>query len=272
MQKYCAFAVLLLICAAGPGAAKAGTLAGYTQHVWQAADGLPEQTVQAFAQTADGYLWIGTTGGLVRFDGTHFTVFDRQNTPSLHENSVFCLMVSRDGALWIGTEGGGLIRYTEGQFQSWTAHEGLSNDFVRSLAQDAEGVIWAGTDNGLLRLQGNHFARVDGASGIPALAVHSVFPDRQGRLWVGGSKLLCLQGADVKEFTLSGEASQNRVKSILQTQDGTLWVGTVSGLNRMPPGQNKFERVPGINGTVRVLRQTPDGAVDSGYKIGRAHV
>ena len=55
------------------GAVWAGTLSGYTQHVWQASDGLPEQTVQAFAQTHDGYLWIGTTGGLVRFDGAHFT-------------------------------------------------------------------------------------------------------------------------------------------------------------------------------------------------------
>ncbi len=261
MQKHCVFAAFLLICVAGSLPIGAGTLAGYTQHVWQAADELPEQTVQAFAQTPDGYLWIGTTGGLVRFDGTRFTVFDRQNTPSLRENSVFCLMVSRDGALWIGTEGGGLLRYAQGKFLSWSAREGLSNDFVRSLAQDAHGVVWAGTDNGLLRLDKDHFVRVDSISGIPALAVHSVYIDRTGRLWAGGSKLLCLQGESVREYTLSGEASQNRVKSILQTQDGSIWVGTVSGLNRMLPGEDKFERVAGIKGTVRVLRQTPDGVL-----------
>ena len=95
--------------------AQSDAFAGYTRHIWQASDGLPEQTVQAFAQTRDGYLWIGTSGGLVRFDGVHFTVFDRQNTPALHENSIFCLMVSRDGALWIGTEGGGLARYAQGR-------------------------------------------------------------------------------------------------------------------------------------------------------------
>ncbi len=261
MLRHRTLATWLLICAAGCGALRAGTLAGYTLHVWQAPDGLPEQTVQAFAQTGDGYLWIGTTGGLVRFDGIHFTVFDRQNTPSLHENSVFCLMVARDGALWIGTEGGGLIRYSKGQFRSWTTRDGLSNDFVRSLVQDAQGAIWAGTDNGLLRLDGDHFVRVDGVAGVPALAVHSVFQDRSGRVWVGGSKLLRLEGGKSAEYTLSGEASQNRVKSILQTQDGTLWVGTVSGLNRMAPSRGKFERVPGISGTVRVLRQTPDGVL-----------
>jgi ligand-binding sensor domain-containing protein/signal transduction histidine kinase len=239
-------------------------LDGYTRRVWQATDGLPEQTVQAFAQTPDGFLWVGTTGGLLRFDGAHFTLFDRQNTPSLHENNIFCLMVSRDGALWIGTEGGGLARYANGKFRSWTARDstardGISNDFVRALAQDANGVIWAGTDNGLLRLVGERFVRSDAVPGIPALAVHGIFPDRDGSLWVGGSRLIRFQAGQAREYTLRGEASQNRVKSILRTRDGTLWVGTVSGLNRMLPGSDSFERVAGVSATVRVLRETSDG-------------
>ena len=242
-------------------AAQSDAFAGYTRHIWQASDGLPEQTVQAFAQTRDGYLWIGTSGGLVRFDGVHFTVFDRQNTPALHENSIFCLTVSHDGALWIGTEGGGLARYAQGEFRSWTAREGLSNDFVRTLAEDAKGNIWAGTDNGLLRLDGGRFVRVDGTGDVPALAVHKIYLDRDGGLWVGGSKLIRMSGAAVTEYTMRGESSQNRVKSILQTQDGTMWVGTVSGLNRMAAGEKGFERVGGITGTVRVLRQTTDGVL-----------
>jgi ligand-binding sensor domain-containing protein len=55
-----------------------------------------------------------------------------------------------------------LARYAQGEFRSWTAREGLSNDFVRTLAEDAKGNIWAGTDNGLLRLDGGRFVRVDG--------------------------------------------------------------------------------------------------------------
>ena len=241
--------------------AQSDAFAEYTRHIWQASDGLPEQTVQAFAQTRDGYLWIGTSGGLVRFDGVHFTVFDRQNTPALHENSIFCLMVTRNGALWIGTEGGGLARYAQGEFRSWTTREGLSNDFVRTLAEDAKGNIWAGTDNGLLRLEGGRFVRADGTGDVPALAVHAICLDHDGGLWVGGSKLLRMSGGTVTEYTMRGESSQNRVKSILQTQDGTMWVGTVSGLNRMAAGQKGFQRVGGIRGTVRVLRQTADGVL-----------
>src|SRR5262252_1420993 len=78
---------------------------GYTRRVWQTQDGLPENTVQAFAQTPDNYLWIGTSGGLVRFDGAGFLIFDRDNTPAIRENSIFCLTVGRDGSLWAGTDG-----------------------------------------------------------------------------------------------------------------------------------------------------------------------
>ena len=107
-------------------AADAATPAGFTRKLWQTQDGLPEQTVQSFAQTPDHYLWIGTTGGLMRFDGARFTVFDHENTPEIKENSVFALMTSRDGSLWIGTEGGGLVRYQSGKFRAYGMREGLS--------------------------------------------------------------------------------------------------------------------------------------------------
>ena len=119
---------------------------------------LPEQTVQAFAQTGDGFKWIGTTGGLLRFDGAHFTVFDRQNTPALRENSVFCLMVAKDGTLWAGTEGGGVVSFAQGKFRSWPGIEGQQSDFVRVIKQDQDGTIWAvGTDGGFASLGGRSF-------------------------------------------------------------------------------------------------------------------
>jgi len=239
--------------------ASADGFSGYTERFWQAPDGLPEQTVQAFAQTGDGFLWIGTTGGLLRFDGAHFTVFDRQNTPALRENSVFCLMVAKDGTLWVGTEGGGVVSYAQGRFRSWPGVGGLTSDFVRVIKQDDDGTIWAGTDGGLLRLSGDHFSRIDGTGNIPVLSVHSICRDRDGHLWVGGSRLITIDGSSSRNYSLGVESSQNQVKSILQTSDGSLWVGTVSGLNRMRPGQDRFDRVAGISSTVRVLRQTPDG-------------
>jgi len=231
-------------------------------------DGLPEQVVQAFAQTADRYLWIGTTGGLVRFDGERFLTFDRENTPAFSDNNVFCLTVARDDTLWIGMEGGGLIRYRDGKFHSFSGSDGLTNAFVRVVYEDSRGKIWVGTDNGLFLLAGDRLERVDNSAGIPAVAVHAVHEDRRGQLWVGGSKFLRLSDSGAFEYNLDGEASQNRVKSITDTLDGTVWVGTVSGLQRMSTTETSFKAVPEVKGTVRVLREMSDGVLWIGT-IGR---
>jgi ligand-binding sensor domain-containing protein/signal transduction histidine kinase len=241
-----------------------GTPENYTARVWQTQDGLPQQTVQAVAQTQDGFLWIGTTGGLLRFDGSRFVTFERGNTPAFHENSVFSLMTARDGTLWIGTEGGGLVRMRDGRFRTFGASDGLLDGFVRATLEDKTGAIWIGTDNGLFRLANGtaeRASRVDGSSAIPAMAVHALAQARDGTVWVGGSRLVAIRGGSATDYPLVGQYSETRVKSILQTRDGTIWVGTVSGLQRLAPGASCFERFPGIQATVRTLRETSDGTL-----------
>jgi len=237
---------------------------GYTRRVWQTQDGLPENTIQAFAQTPDHYLWIGASGGLVRFDGAGFVLYDRDNTPAIRENSVFCLTVGRDGSLWAGTDGGGLVRYRGGVFRSYGVAQGLANEFVRAVIESREGVLWVGTDDGLFRLEGDRLHRVDGVGKVPRMAVHAIREDRAGNVWVGGSTILALRGAGFKEYHLEGDGSANRVKSIVETADGTIWVGTVSGLQRMALGardSGHFERVPDIASTVRALLEDRAGAL-----------
>ena len=70
---------------------------------WQIADGLPQSTVQAFARTPDGYLWMGTQEGLARFDGTRFTVFEPGNESAIPDKNITALHVDKGGTLWIGT-------------------------------------------------------------------------------------------------------------------------------------------------------------------------
>jgi ligand-binding sensor domain-containing protein/signal transduction histidine kinase len=231
----------------------------YTQHVWHVQDGLPEETVQAMQLTPDGYLWIGTTGGLARFDGSRFLTYSRSTTPALTENSVFSLLAARDGTLWLGTEGGGLLHYDHGVFQIYRAQQGLTDGFVRSVIEDGTGRLWVGTDNGLFRMKNGKAERVDTSQFAPSLAVHSIYQDREHRIWVGGSRLLMFDGDGVHEFKLQGADSENRVKTILETSDGTVWVGTVGGLQRLHNGS--FEAVAGISGTVRTLKQTDDGTL-----------
>jgi ligand-binding sensor domain-containing protein len=241
-----------------------GTLAGYARRVWHAEDGLPEEAVQSFAQTSDHFLWIGTTGGLVRFDGAQFVVFDRDNTPAIHENSIFCLLAAADGTLWIGTEGGGVVSYRNRSFHLWTKADGLANGYIRALREDHEGRVWMGTDDGLYRWQSGRIERMDGRDGVPASSIHSIFVDRQQHLWAGGFHFLRFDGDHAVEFHLPGGLEDN-VKSILQTRDGALWVGTVSGLQRssfpLGPSPPVFSRVGDVHSTVRTLLEDDDGTL-----------
>jgi ligand-binding sensor domain-containing protein len=153
-------ALCLLLCSAAPVARQAlidarPISASYSRRVWQSADGLPEDFAQAIAQTADGHLWIGTSGGLVRFDGVRFTVFNSTNAPAFKSDSVYSLATTREGAWWAGTEGAGLVRYEDGAFRTFGPADGLTNLFVRALFEDRDGRRWVGTDDGLFRLEGN---------------------------------------------------------------------------------------------------------------------
>ena len=98
----------------------AKALTQFTHSVWVMEDGLPQNSIRAIAQTADGYLWLATQAGLVRFDGVRFTVFNTANTPLLTSSNILALLAARDGSLWIGTYGGGLTRLKDGTFTTAT--------------------------------------------------------------------------------------------------------------------------------------------------------
>ncbi|MFP5227877.1 MAG: two-component regulator propeller domain-containing protein [Acidobacteriota bacterium] len=261
MQQFLLLLFSTLVAGVVPAALASAMEPSYTATTWRVEEGLPEDTVQAFAETPQGYLWIGTSGGLARFDGTHFAVFDSDTTPLFRENSVHCLATARDGSLWIGMEGSGLIHFSHGKFHAWTAVDGLTDQFVHAIAEDRAGNLWIGTNNGFFRMTKGRIRRLDGTHGIPLLAVNAILEDASGRVWIGGSRLMSIHNNVFQEHSLPGELSRNRIKSLLQTRDGAIWVGTVSGLYRSPDGTRPFERVPGANGTVRVLRQSGDGTL-----------
>jgi ligand-binding sensor domain-containing protein/signal transduction histidine kinase len=233
----------------------------YTRTLWRISDGLPEDTVQAIVESSEGALWIGTTGGLTRFDGSRMQVPTK--VQPLMANSIFTLAIGRDGTLWAGTEGGGLLAMRNGQVKVYSVREGLTDGFVRKILEDHLGRLWVGTDDGLFvmdaTLPSAHLRRVD-VGPIAPLAVHAIAEDHTGRIWVGGSRLIALNpDGTASQFALPGAYSQNRVKSLLETRDGRLWVGTVGGLQYLERGQ--FHTVSGIRATVRTLLEASDGTL-----------
>src|SRR5207249_6088 len=161
----------------------------YGLDTWLTRDGLPQNSVRAIVQTRDGYLWLGTWGGLARFDGVRFTIFNRANTPALRDGRITALMEGADGSLWIGTGAGGLVRLKDGIFEPYrsegdTSYDERSRWQIRSIARGHDGIIWIGTSGGGFRwFRNGRFSPLL----MDRLVVRAILEDSARRVWVATS-------------------------------------------------------------------------------------
>ena len=160
-------------------------LTQYSISHWTQEQGLPQNTISAIAQTADGYLWLGTDEGLARFDGYEFVVFSR-DTGKLPSNSILALVAGPDGALWIGTPSG-LTEYRNRTFRTYTQKEGLPGNSVSSLFVDHAGILWIVAGGNLSRFDGSRFTNYLRERDIPINVVRAVTEDARHILYVSGT-------------------------------------------------------------------------------------
>ncbi len=202
------------------------SLTQYGHDVWQ--DGLPHTSILSLCQTRDGYLWFGTHEGLVRFNGTEFTVFDKRNTPEMKGNSIWSLFEDRSGRLWIGTLSGGLVCYQNRAFRAYSMRDGLAGDFVYAFCEDAAGDIWVGTKSGLSRLVNDRFESFTTYHGLSSNNILSLCADTSGDIWIGtdgGGLNRFHQG----QFTKVEGLPHATVSSLWCGRNGRLWVGLYGG-------------------------------------------
>ena len=222
-------------------------------------NGLPDQTVRAISETPDGYLWIGTSDGLARFDGSRFKSYSHENVPAFRDDVITRLLTAQDGGLWISTEGGGLVHYASGKFHGYESANIPGGNFIRDLCESSNHAIWAATDVGMFRVRDDRLERADEELGTPAINMGAVIEDHLGRMWVGGGELFVSDHGKAREYILQKGDSRSRVKSLFETRDGSIWAGTVEGLYRLSPGSPKFARVPGVGGTIRSMHEDSNG-------------
>jgi len=238
---------------------------------WQTAQGLPQDSVLSIAQTRDGYLWLGTEEGLVRFDGVRFTVFDK-HTSGLVNNMVQALLVDHDQNLWVGTGGGGLSRLRDGRFTSFTTENGLANNSVRALYEDRQGAIWIGTDGGgLMRYQDGRFHLFTTADGLADNVIFSISGERNGTIWIatrGG--LNRFSNGKFERLRNAGHSACEVARAVHIDRSGALWLGTTDGLCRIAPdGIRRFTTKNGLSSnTVYSLFEDTAGSLWIGTANG----
>ena len=178
------------------------------EFVVQKVAAVPSTTIRAIVQTTDGYLWLGTYAGLLRFDGVRIVSFTVGNTPSLSSDSIRILYEDRATNLWIGTDDAGIVRYRDGEFFRMGAEQGLTEPEVFIIREDRDSTIWVGTRRGLFFLKNDRFHTLPETNVLATATVESLAADPNGGMWVGASKGL---------FRLSGNAAQ--MTTVLSVRD-----------------------------------------------------
>ena len=223
-------------------------MANLNRQSWVMENGLPQNTVQALAQTPDGFVWLGTEVGLVRFDGSGFTLFDEHSSPALPGSDVKCLLAARDGSLWIGTADG-LVRRKNGVLTILTTRDGLPSNNILGLAQDDPDTITVTTVSGTARIRGDTTFLVQSfdEQGMGSGAI----PDVQFRAGIGSSlsaeasktAVAVVQARTPKQqWTVGKDLPGTRIQALYSDREGALWIGTNGGLVRHAEG--KLERMP----------------------------
>jgi two-component system, sensor histidine kinase and response regulator len=224
-----------------------------------AADGLPDRTLFSLAQDHDGFLWIGSVRGLVRFDGRRFQVLrhdpaDPESLPSDNAGNVFH---DSRGRLWVGCWGAGLAivdprsgRARRLQFDP-ADPDSLVSNYVQRIFEDRAGTVWIGTGAGLMRYDeaAGRLRRVwneaAGAELIDALRIWSIDQDSQGRLWLASSRGLVRHDparGDTRVFAEAVPAGERpeRLRLAFVDAEDRIWLGSDSAIGRFDPERGVF--------------------------------
>jgi signal transduction histidine kinase/DNA-binding response OmpR family regulator len=230
----------------------------YVHQVWTVADGLPVNSINGVVQGRDGYVWVATFDGLVRFDGVRFTVYGTGTHPGLPSNRIVEMWEASDGSLWLITEQNHLVRFRDERFTHFGPQHGIADNAATVVYEEADGTVWVGTQAGFGWIDGDRFhpeapAAIDGH--VNAILRH---PDES--LWVGlwDGRVFRTVGGLVEEVT----DPANRLGSVHSfSVDGgnAVWVAADRGAFRVVDG--RLERVAAGGYAPTLVKATVTGAI-----------
>jgi signal transduction histidine kinase/ligand-binding sensor domain-containing protein len=237
----------------------------FARQTWASENGLPQNTVQAILQSHEGYIWVGTEGGLARFDGVRFQVYNTRSTPELKSNNIRALLETQDGALWMATSDG-VTRLDNGRFTHFDTSNGLPGNNVWSLARSSRGNVIAVTNTGAAQFDATRFE--PSSYQPPTQASNKItvrLEDSRHTVWIGAdSGLTHIVNGHVQPLNAEDSFAGETILDLMQDREGSIWVGTESsGLSVLRTQKfSTFTMHDGLpEDSIRCVFQNRDGAV-----------
>jgi ligand-binding sensor domain-containing protein/serine phosphatase RsbU (regulator of sigma subunit) len=231
--------------------------------------GLKSNTARVLYTAKNGNLWIGSlSNGVCKYDGKYFTYFTEKE--GLAGNAILCIFEDSKGNLWFGTNNKGISCYDGKEFKNFTTNEGLVSNVITSIGEDADKNIWIGTTGGLVSYDGKIFSTYTKKQGLPDNAILAILLDKDKKMWLGTNNGLCIYNG--KTFSLiEGHVLGNYIYSLLQTDDGVIWIGTFEGGITRYDGKTftRYAEANGLsNSTIWCLAKDKNGNVWAGTDNG----
>ncbi len=264
---------LLFVCLAG-GMARAATtpttlrLSEYQKQDWQVEDGLPENYVRMIAQRPDGVLLLATSSGLATFDGQRFQNVPIEVDGLVDNEAVNTMLYGRDHDLWIGTDGRGVFHRTSSGTINISERAGKFNERIRMMYEDAQGVLWIATQNGVERFIDGKIEVLSEAGMISGDITTPFAEDGVGGMFfVTSSGLFHWEGGTTRRFLIRASPAVVPV-AVYRDSQKRIWVGTSTGVVQLVPRKTtshdpteRFDQVlrAAVDGPVTVLQDDREG-------------
>jgi ligand-binding sensor domain-containing protein/signal transduction histidine kinase len=242
----------------------------YGREQWSIGSQLGGGSVNALAQTSDGYLWIGTDKGLIRFDGFDFRSISLASSPAASEVSILGILEDADGNLWVHPQGGDVMRQREGKFETVAVGAGAARSQITALSKGSRGeVLVSDLIEGIFRFHGQTVQKLAAPGVLPGSSpVIALAETTNGKIWMGalGAGLFLL--TDGRATRISEGLPDRKINCLLAISDDDLWVGTDTGLYRWNGKALRRAKLPSSFGNLQVLSMLRDR--DSNIWVGTA--
>jgi signal transduction histidine kinase/ligand-binding sensor domain-containing protein len=237
---------------------------GYSIQLIQTEQGLPQNNINSIIQGRDGYLWLATLGGLARYDGVRFKIFNSANTPALQNSRITALFEDGNGVVWIGHETGDLTRMLGGKFEAVNLRGSPYREPVQAITMDGQGNLLLFYPSALLRTVRTGALIETDVSSEQQRGIASMVRDNSGTIWIArGGALARIVNGKSEPLEVDRFAADRLVLGIAAARDGGVWIATPNKIRKRMRDQwvEQINALPWRQTVIPTMMEMHDGVL-----------